>query len=109
MTMLSGWCMGSYPANKGQHDKCPVNFTTNSCPCTKCGHPGEKPKGWNSGDLVLGVTEKGILKKEADKAAPLKLGYAKVDKPAQGVYAVTTPQPRVKAEGATEKLQALYK
>jgi hypothetical protein len=101
--------LGSYPANKVHHDKCPVNFTTNSCPCTECGHPGEKPKGWNSGDLVMGVTETAAIKKAAEKVAPLKLGYAKVDKPAQSVYAVTTPQPRKKAEGATEKLQALYK
>jgi hypothetical protein len=98
-TRKSGWCLGAYPANKAQHDKCPVNFTTNSCPCD-CGHVGEKPKGWNNGHLVTGLAEK--ASKKADET-PLK-----VDKPAQTVYAKSVPQPRQKAEGADEKLKALY-
>lgn len=100
-TTKSGWCLGSYPANKAQHDKCPVNFTTNSCPCD-CGHVGEKPKGWNNGDKVLGITERAAARK---KEAEVEL---KVDKPVQGVYTKSVPQPRTKTEGADEKLKALH-
>jgi len=102
-TTKSGWCLGSYPANKGQHDKCPVNFTTNSCSCTDCGHPGEKPKGWNNGHLVTGVSDR----RNGGGVKVGTVGAEVLDKPTQSVYSKSI-EPRTSSEGANEALKALY-
>lgn len=104
-TNKSGWCLGSYPANKIHHDKCPVNFTTNSCDCTACGHPGEKPRGWNNGHLVKGISDKTAVALVPEKLGPV--GAEVLDKPTQSVYTKKV-EPRKSSAGATEALKALY-